>query len=197
MMQLAIQAGFHRGEDVFALAADGLELADRTRSHPAELIFMLALAGAAFDAGDDDVAMVLDGALRPEWAALAAVMPAAALEHYEQIVARRRSVDPDVDGSTTATIWPDALAAACRYAEAGGSTTAEVETHGPALTDREREVLGEIAAGRTNKEIAAELGLRPKTVMHHCASIYRKLGVKNRAEAATTALRFGLLDDHR
>ena len=137
MMQLAIQAGFHRGEDVFALAADGLELADRTRSHPAELIFMLALAGAAFDAGDDDVAMVLDGALRPEWAALATVMPAAALEHYDRIVARRRSVDPDrFDGSTTATVWPDALAAARRYAAAGGEHArcgrhSRPGTHGP------------------------------------------------------------------
>jgi DNA-binding NarL/FixJ family response regulator len=62
------------------------------------------------------------------------------------------------------------------------------------ITERERDVLREIAEGRTNKEIALALGLRPKTVMHHCAAIYRKLGVSGRAEAAATALRHGLLD---
>ena len=64
----------------------------------------------------------------------------------------------------------------------------------PVLTSAKREVLGQIATGRTNKEIAQVLGLRPKTVMHHCAAIYRKLGVRTRAEATATAMRTGLLD---
>jgi DNA-binding NarL/FixJ family response regulator len=55
-------------------------------------------------------------------------------------------------------------------------------------------VLAAIATGRTNKEIAEALGLRPKTVMHHCAAVYRKLGVRTRAEATAVALRTGLLD---
>ena len=68
-----------------------------------------------------------------------------------------------------------------------------VARRGARLTDRELQVLRLIAEGRTNKEIATELSLRPKTVMHHSSHIYRKLGVRSRAEAVTTAWRDGLL----
>lgn len=61
------------------------------------------------------------------------------------------------------------------------------------LTERELEVLQLISDGSSNKEIAVQLGLRPKTVMHHSSNIYRKLGVRTRAQAASTALRQGLL----
>jgi DNA-binding CsgD family transcriptional regulator len=91
-------------------------------------------------------------------------------------------------------VWPDALAMAKRYAATRSTASASSASDGFGLTAREREVLREIATGRTNKEIALTLGMRPKTVMHHCASIYRKLGVKTRSEATATALRSGLLD---
>ena len=60
------------------------------------------------------------------------------------------------------------------------------------LSEREREVLTLIAAGRTNREIAASLYLSPHTVKEHASSLYRKLGVKNRAEATRRAERLGL-----
>ena len=60
------------------------------------------------------------------------------------------------------------------------------------LSEREREVLVLIASGRTNREIAAQLFLSPHTVKEHASSLYRKLGVKNRAEAARRAERLGL-----
>jgi len=60
------------------------------------------------------------------------------------------------------------------------------------LSDREREVLALIADGRTNREIAATLYLSPHTVKEHASSLYRKLGVKNRAEATRRAERLGL-----
>jgi predicted ATPase/DNA-binding CsgD family transcriptional regulator len=59
------------------------------------------------------------------------------------------------------------------------------------LSERELEVLAAIAAGRTNREIAVELFLSVKTVMHHSTSIYRKLGVRGRAEAIAYAHRTG------
>lgn len=59
------------------------------------------------------------------------------------------------------------------------------------LTPREAEVIEQLAQDRTNKEIATTLGMRPKTVMHHCASIYRKLGVHGRAGAVAVAMRSG------
>lgn len=63
----------------------------------------------------------------------------------------------------------------------------------PQLTDREIEVLALIAQGHTNQEIAQHLGLSPKTVMHHSGHIYRKLGVRGRAEAAVYAASVGLV----
>ncbi len=60
------------------------------------------------------------------------------------------------------------------------------------LSKREREVLALIASGRTNREIATALYLSPHTVKEHASSLYRKLGVKNRAEATRRAERLGL-----
>jgi len=62
------------------------------------------------------------------------------------------------------------------------------------LSDREREVLELIAAGSTNREIAARLYLSPHTVKEHTSALYRKLGARNRAEAVQRAQRIGLLD---
>jgi DNA-binding NarL/FixJ family response regulator/Tfp pilus assembly protein PilF len=57
------------------------------------------------------------------------------------------------------------------------------------LSDREVEVLRLVAAGRTNRQIAAELVLRERTVAHHLDSILGKLGVASRTAATATALR--------
>ena len=58
-----------------------------------------------------------------------------------------------------------------------------------ALTEREREVLAEIARGRSNREIARELGLSEKTVKAHVSSILAKLAVADRTQAALYAVR--------
>jgi two-component system NarL family response regulator len=64
---------------------------------------------------------------------------------------------------------------------------------GPALSGREVEVLGLVAAGKTNKEIAAALFISEGTVKTHVNNIHEKLGVRDRTEAVTTALRRGIL----
>jgi DNA-binding CsgD family transcriptional regulator len=61
------------------------------------------------------------------------------------------------------------------------------------LTPREREVLGLLAQRRTDKEIAEALFISPRTVMGHATSIFNKLGVANRREAAAVAARHGLI----
>lgn len=61
------------------------------------------------------------------------------------------------------------------------------------LTPREEQVLRRIARGDSNKDIATDLGMSPKTVMHHSMSIYRKLGVRGRSEATAWAYRHGLM----
>ena len=63
----------------------------------------------------------------------------------------------------------------------------------PRLTEREREVLGLIAEGRENNEIAAALVISPETVKTHVSSILEKLEADNRAQAAVTAVRAGLV----
>ena len=61
------------------------------------------------------------------------------------------------------------------------------------LTEREREVLDLVATGATNREIADALFLSPHTVKEHTSGLYRKLKVRNRAEAVQRAQRLGLL----
>jgi DNA-binding CsgD family transcriptional regulator len=60
------------------------------------------------------------------------------------------------------------------------------------LTAREREILGELAAGRSNQEIADALFISVKTVSVHVTNILRKLDVRGRQEAARLAHRHGV-----
>ena len=60
------------------------------------------------------------------------------------------------------------------------------------LTPREREVLGLVVRGLSNKQIAAELDLRPGTNRIHVSNILAKLGTENRTEAAHIARTTGL-----
>src|SRR5947209_4460536 len=57
------------------------------------------------------------------------------------------------------------------------------------LTEREREVLKLMVAGKSNGEIARELYISAPTVKHHISSILGKLGVENRIQAAVRAVR--------
>ncbi len=61
------------------------------------------------------------------------------------------------------------------------------------LSQRELEVLKLVAVGLTNKEIAERLFISAKTARNHVASCLEKLGVTDRTEAATTAVRRGLI----
>ena len=69
-------------------------------------------------------------------------------------------------------------------------TESEPLSHGP-LTDRESEVLGLLAKGLANKQIAVALGISEHTVKFHVSSIYAKLNVTNRTEAVREGLRGG------
>ncbi len=56
------------------------------------------------------------------------------------------------------------------------------------LTDRESQVVGLVASGASNAEIARQMSLSPWTVKRHLANVYAKLGIRNRAAAAALAL---------
>ena len=66
-------------------------------------------------------------------------------------------------------------------------------TASPELTERELEVLRRMVAGRSNKEIAADLGITEGTVKTHVNHVLDKLGVHDRTQAALTAVKRGLV----
>jgi HD-GYP domain-containing protein (c-di-GMP phosphodiesterase class II)/DNA-binding CsgD family transcriptional regulator len=61
------------------------------------------------------------------------------------------------------------------------------------LTDREVEVLRVLARGASNRQIAESLVVSPRTVQHHLASVYAKIGLHTRAGAAVFAIEHGLV----
>jgi len=61
------------------------------------------------------------------------------------------------------------------------------------LTPREAEVLEQIVAGKSNKEIATELDISEATVKTHINTLLSKLGVTDRTQAATAAIRRGIV----
>ncbi len=108
-------------------------------------------------------------------------------------------------------VQPDELAAAIRAVVSGESqlhpkVTAHVMSHLSSgesrstklheeLTRREKEVLCEIAAGKSNKEIASTLVITEKTVKTHVSNILSKLEVADRTQAALYAVKNGLACD--
>jgi DNA-binding NarL/FixJ family response regulator len=86
------------------------------------------------------------------------------------------------------------IAGAARMVGLGMTVFTSEGQHPPnLLTEREREVLGMIAGGATNREIAERLFLSPHTVKDHTSTLYKKMNARNRAEAIVRAQRLGLL----
>ena len=102
------------------------------------------------------------------------------LEAIRDTVEGKTHVDPAVAGKLFAQV-------AARGAPADTSIAKD-------LSEREREVLGLLARGLTNAEIAKRLYLSGGTVRNYVSSILAKLGVSDRTQAAVLALRYGLAD---
>jgi ATP/maltotriose-dependent transcriptional regulator MalT len=132
-------------------------------------IALLRSAEAALSAGDRDGAT---SRLRRAFAQ-AQRLGARPLSDDITLLARRAriSLDPDAEAGTPAPV-PDRLG----------------------LTAREFEVLRLVAAGRSNREVAAELFISAKTASVHVSNILGKLGVTSRGEAAAAAHRLRLFD---
>ncbi|MEU9604406.1 response regulator transcription factor [Streptomyces sp. NPDC048057] len=124
----------------------------------------------------------------------------------------QRTVVPALRAGASGYVYkdvdPEALAGAIRSVHAGhvllqpevagALLTQDDPTTGPgrgsSLTEREREVLGLIADGRSNREIARALVLSEKTVKTHVSNILMKLDLADRTQAALWAVRHGLTD---
>ncbi|AGK76343.1 Two component transcriptional regulator, LuxR family [Streptomyces microflavus DSM 40593] len=121
----------------------------------------------------------------------------------------QRTVVPALRAGASGYVYkdvdPDALAGAIRSVHAGhvllqpevaGALVAQDDAgsgtgRGSTLTEREREVLGLIADGRSNREIARALVLSEKTVKTHVSNILMKLDLADRTQAALWAVRNG------
>jgi DNA-binding NarL/FixJ family response regulator len=91
-------------------------------------------------------------------------------------------------GVITAAHTVDQVIAAVRHALVGQPLPERAgRGGGPELSAREREVLMLLSTGATNREIAAAMHVSAETVKKHAAALYRKLGVRNRTEAAQLA----------
>jgi DNA-binding NarL/FixJ family response regulator len=103
----------------------------------------------------------------------------------------RSGLDAGADGIVPESRAEDALAPALQAAFAGLATV-PVETRAqvlrPALSGREKQVLGMVVLGFSNGEIARKLHLAETTVKSHLSSSFRKLGVRSRSEAAALVL---------
>jgi DNA-binding NarL/FixJ family response regulator len=118
----------------------------------------------------------------------------------------RAAIHAGAKGFIPKTIASDLFSAAVRIVVDGGSyLPSDVLTDGtPAvtsasdgaverLTPRQQQVLVRLTAGASNKEIGRDLGLSEITVKLHVRAIFRKIGVRNRAEATAVAIKGGLI----
>lgn len=156
-------------------------------------------ARAIIDAGDVDV-LVLDvrlgsssglNALQPQTAGRPAVvvLTAYAYPQYAQAALRLGA-----SGFVLKSAPIDDLLAAIRNAAAGGLSFSVRPGEPIALSAREFDVVRLVVEGRSNDEIAAQLGIAAKTVETHLRRVFERLGVASRTELATRALREGWLE---
>jgi DNA-binding CsgD family transcriptional regulator len=122
--------------------------------------------------------------------------PLRALVDYDEALAharrgKRRAAEPLV-ASARARFEQLGMAGWAARASALTDSLGRLEAFPDGLTAREVEILRLVAAGRKNHEIAAELVVSVHTVERHLANTYRKIAVRNRAEATTYTLRVGL-----
>jgi DNA-binding CsgD family transcriptional regulator len=95
------------------------------------------------------------------------------------------------DDARTGRLAPDAVDAVL---EAAGQRRGKRPSGPAGLTGREVEVLVLIARGASNRRVAHELGISPKTAGSHIEHIYSKIGASSRSTATLFAMQNGLLD---
>jgi len=101
-------------------------------------------------------------------------------------------IEKPFNGETVVTCVREAIEARTRRSEAGGLEALAAQFPGrDLLTPREREVLGKIAEGASNKEAGRLLGISPRTIEVHRARIMEKLGAKNAADLVRIVLSEG------
>jgi DNA-binding CsgD family transcriptional regulator len=181
--------GLGRTDEAIAAAADEVDAARRWGA-PGTVGASLRALGMALDAdGSPECLAVLDEA------AATTAQSSARLEHARSLAAfgsalRRRGRPADAreplaraaESATVCGAAPLAAQALDELRAAGGRRTARSVFGPDALTPSERRVAVLAASGHTNKAIAQQLFVTPKTVEVHLSSAYRKLGIASRSE---------------
>lgn len=172
---------------VSASAANGKEIIDLVAADPPDIVLM-------------DLSMpVMDGVEATR--AILAGHPEVAVVVLTSFSDQRRvleALDAGAVGYLLKDSDPDALLGALRSTAAGGAPldpkaarvllSARERPHmGVDLTPREREVLGLVVRGLSNKLIARELDISERTVKAHLGSVFQRIGVTDRTQAALWA----------
>jgi DNA-binding CsgD family transcriptional regulator len=130
-----------------------------------------------------------------EWSALSSPYEAARTQGLLGLACRRLGDEDGARlalGAARATLESLGAATALARLDAAWRGSDAADDHG--LTPREREVLAQVATGRTNRAIAEALFISEKTVARHVANIFAKLGLSSRAAATAYAYEHGLHD---
>ena len=188
--------------EVVAEAGNGLEAIDAVRKHRPDVVLMdirmpemdgLAATAAILEAADWPLKVIILTTFDPDEYVYSALQAGAS-------------------GFVLKDIPPEDLAPAVRTVAHGGAlldptitrrligrfaqtlaTDTAIHQRLDTLTDREREVLAQLAAGATNAEISENLYIGAATVKTHVSSILTKLGLRDRAQAVVFAYESGLI----
>jgi DNA-binding NarL/FixJ family response regulator len=175
---------------VVAQAGNGVEAIERFRQHLPDVTLM-------------DLAMPkMDGleaaeAIRAEWPQARIVM----LTTYSGDVKALRALKAGASGYLLKSLIRSDLLCAIRSVHAGQRSIPrqvadELAGHvgDETLSERELEVLRQVAAGNSNRRVALVLGISEETVKAHMKNILSKLGANDRTHAVTIALKRGIID---
>ncbi|HJR99017.1 MAG TPA: response regulator transcription factor [Actinomycetota bacterium] len=191
---------------------EGFSDADVVEAESSAVALDVLRSGTKFDLALVDVRMPdLDGlellrAVKAEWPDMPVIM----LSTYENAPYVKRALADGAAGYLLKDATPEDLSQAINVAMSGsgnvlsprviqnlfdeqqGGTNDNGRRNEFNLTQRENDILAQLAEGRSNREIAQSLFLSEKTVKAHLAAIFRKLGVTNRTQAAMMAVQMGV-----
>jgi DNA-binding NarL/FixJ family response regulator len=189
--------GVHEDIEVVGEAADGTEVVARAEALEPEVVLLdLKMPGsggqaalAALRARGVIARVLVLTSMTDRGHVLPAVRAGAAGFLYKDI-------DPPALVQAIRAVHDGHVLFAPEAAEAvlGAETPAGDDRAPAALTDREREVLAQIALGRSNREIARVLVVSEKTIKSHVSNILMKLGLADRTQAALHAVRHGIVE---
>lgn len=195
LVRAGLEAATTSGDVVVAASTEPSSLADAVEVHEPDLV-VVAITAADVDPYSE-IALVMS--IDPACRVLAIVEDASVIDLREAIVAGVQSLllaDVEVDElreAITGTVDGARVLAPDVAVQLADSWTADPGETRSQLTVRELEVLQHLAEGRTNAQVADELGVSPRTVKTHVQNLLAKLDTPDRTGAVAQGFRRGLI----